>query len=97
MPPSAARTRPALLPIAPVKAPLVCPNSSLSINDPTSDVASTARYVSLARGETSCKARATSSFPTPLSPVINTGEVSRLSFLMVRRTLWIWREQPRIP
>ena len=76
VPPSAARTRPGLLSIAPVKVPFTWPNSSLSINVPTSVAESTGGNTLSSRGEVWCSARATNSLPTPLSPMVNTGVAS---------------------
>ena len=57
---------------APVKAPFTWPNSSLSISPSGIAPQFTGTKGSWARGLFACTARATSSLPTPLSPVIST-------------------------
>ncbi len=72
MPPFACTNRPVRAARASVKAPRACPKSSLS-----SSVSGTAAQLMATKGPfrrrlRSCSARATSSLPVPLSPVIST-------------------------
>ena len=72
MPPSASANRPFLLAVAPVNAPRTWPNSSAS-----SSVSGIAAQLTLMSGCSRCgaaawMARATSSLPVPVSPVIST-------------------------
>ena len=72
VPSSAAWNLPARSPVAPVNAPRVCPNSSLSSNSPgIAEQFSGTKSFSL-RGDRSWIARAASSLPVPVSPVIST-------------------------
>ena len=72
MPPSASWNRPGLSAIAPVNAPFSWPNSSDSISASGIAPQLTATNGFFARAPSVCSARATSSLPVPLSPVIST-------------------------
>ncbi len=74
MPPSASSKRPVLRACAPVNAPFSCPKSSLSINPAGSVPQSTLTKTDLRRPLALWMARATSSFPVPVSPLISTVE-----------------------
>ncbi len=73
VPPLASRKRPAREFVAPVKAPRSWPKSSLSSSSRGIAAALTATKGPSARGLAAWMARATSSLPVPLSPVIRTG------------------------
>ena len=77
MPPSAISNLPARSRLAPVKAPATCPNSSLSAMDSGSAAQLTWISASSRRGEVSWICRATSSLPTPVSPVMRTARSER--------------------
>ena len=85
VPPSACSKRPLLVACAPVNAPRSCPKSSLSSKSfgiAAVLIATKGPLVPVSpRGECLCKARATSSFPEPLSPVIIT-------------VTWLWLKRP---
>ena len=72
MPPSAISNLPARSRTAPVKAPLTWPNSSLAASDSGSAAQLTWISGCARRSECACRWRATSSLPTPVSPVIST-------------------------
>src|SRR5690348_12976194 len=72
VPPFACSKRPMLRAVAPVKAPFSWPNSSLSISSRGIAAMLIATKGPERRFPKSCSARATSSFPVPLSPVIMT-------------------------
>ena len=80
VPPSASSKSPRLFSLAPVNAPFLCPNNSLSSKcSPRLPQKIGINALSL-RDEWLCKARATSSLPVPLSPSIKTeAEVSATS------------------
>ncbi len=73
MPPSACSKRPWRLAVAPVNAPFSWPKSSLSMSVGGSAARFTAMNGPSTRREKRCTARATSSLPVPVSPVIKTG------------------------
>ncbi len=73
VPPSAASKRPMRSATAPVNAPLVWPNISLSKSEPGMPPRFTFMNGFDARGLFLCRASASSSLPVPLSPVISTG------------------------
>ncbi len=72
MPPSAASNHPALAERAPVNAAFSCPKSSLSNSDGVRAPQLTATNGAAARALRSCRYRATSSLPVPVSPVMRT-------------------------
>ena len=72
VPPSATSKSPVRAVSAPVNAPRQCPNNSLSIRFSGSAPQFTATIGCSARKLLSCRARATSSFPQPVSPRIRT-------------------------
>ena len=72
VPPSAASNFPTRSRIAPVNAPLTCPKSSLSSRFSGIAAQLTATNGPRERGDRPWMARATSSFPVPLSPRIRT-------------------------
>ena len=72
MPPSAASNFPTRSRIAPVKAPFTWPKSSLSSRLSGIAAQLTATKGPRPRGDSPWRARATSSFPVPLSPRIRT-------------------------
>jgi len=74
VPPSACSNNPGRSAVAPVNAPLRNPNSSDSSSDSGMAPQFTATKVLLARSDKRCTLRATISLPTPVSPVIKTGE-----------------------
>ena len=74
VPPSASSKRPARRSSAPVKAPFSCPNSSEAINVGGMAAQFTLTNARDARCERLWIARATSSFPVPVSPVMSTVE-----------------------
>ena len=97
MPPSASAKRPFLLAVAPVKAPRTWPNSSDS-----SSVSGMAAQLTLTSGIARCAlwswmARATSSLPVPVSPVISTVLRARATRSMAERTSRVARLLPTIP
>ena len=97
MPPSASSKRPRRLAVAPVKAPLTWPNSSDSISG-----SGIAAQLTLIRGISRCAllawiARATSSLPVPVSPVISTVLFERATSSSLWITSWIARLLPMIP
>ncbi len=63
--------------MAPVNAPRTCPNSSEASNPGVSVAQFSAWKGSPARGLSSCRARATSSLPVPVSPRMSTLESVR--------------------
>ena len=72
VPLSAASNLPTRSFTAEVKDPLMCPNSSLSISSDGIAAQLTSIIGCAARSLPWCKARATSSFPEPLGPVMST-------------------------
>ena len=72
MPLLAASNFPALSLFAPVKLPLTCPKSSLSINSDGIAAQFTSINADEDLSDFSCNQCATSSFPVPLGPVIKT-------------------------
>jgi hypothetical protein len=72
VPPSASSNLPLRAARAPVKAPLVCPNSSLSISSSGIAAQLTSTKGAAARWLCAWIARATSSLPVPFSPKIST-------------------------
>ena len=73
VPPSASSKSPGLLSVAPVNAPRMWPNSSLSKSVSTTAEQLTVTNRRSRRGPILCSARATSSLPVPVSPVIERG------------------------
>ena len=73
VPPAASRKRPLRVCTAPVNAPRSWPKSSLSSSSRGMAAVLMATKGPSARGPALWIARATSSFPVPLSPVISTG------------------------
>ena len=71
VPPSAVSNRPALWSLAPVNAPRTWPKSSLSKSVSTTAEQFTVTKRFVLRGPSLCSARATSSLPVPVSPVIS--------------------------
>ena len=72
--------------MAPVKAPFSCPNSSDAISIDGIDAQFTLVNTWLERDERLCIARAISSFPVPVSPVIRTVESVGATFKLNGRT-----------
>ena len=72
MPLWASSALPTLRPVAPVKAPFSCPNSSFSSSASGIAAQLTATNGPLARAESWCSARLISSLPVPLSPCRST-------------------------
>ena len=81
--------RPGTCRTAPVKAPRSCPNSSLSINVSGMAAQLSATKGRRARGPLSCRARASASFPVPLSPSSSAGTETLAKRSTVRQTLSI--------
>ncbi len=77
VPPVASRNAPFRSAIAPVNAPRRWPNSSLSASSRERLAALSATNGPARRSLSSCTARATSSFPVPLSPRTSTGSPRR--------------------
>ncbi len=96
MPPSACSKRPRRIVCAPVKAPRSWPNSSLSSRSFGIAAVLMATKGPPARGLCLCSARATSSLPVPLSPVIITVTVLWLKRPMARNTSCIAGAWPSI-
>ena len=86
VPPSAAAKRPTLLATAPVKAPLTWPKSSDSISPSGMAPQLTETKGLSRRGLLKWMARATSSLPVPLSPVIITVDGLSAILRMVSKT-----------
>ena len=100
VPPSAASKAPARSLMAPVKAPLTCPNSSLSIRlGDTAEQSNTTKGPPL-RWLSSCRPSATSSLPVPVSPstsrVVSVG-ATRSRMANTRRMAALRAEQPAEP
>jgi hypothetical protein len=91
VPPVACTSRPSLSVLASVNAPRTCPKSSLSNSCAGTAEQLMATKAASARGLRSCSARATSSFPVPLSPVMST----EMSAPAMRRTRSLTRDQGR--
>ena len=72
VPSPASRNAPARSAVAPVKEPLMCPKSSLSSKSAGIAAQLTATKGFALRRPCSCRARATSSLPVPVSPRIKT-------------------------
>ena len=72
VPPLADSNLPALSLFAPVKEPFTCPNNSLSISSEGIAAQFTSIMGAFALSDFSCNQCATSSFPVPFPPVINT-------------------------
>ena len=85
-PPSACSKRPLRCVAAPVKAPRSWPKNSDSIRSLGIAAVLTAMNDRAARGLFECRARATSSLPTPVSPVISTLMLEAASRPMARNT-----------
>ena len=85
MPPSATSNRPRFLAIAPVNAPRSWPNSSLSISSGGIAAQLTFTNAPALTEELRWIARAISSLPVPLSPVINTRLRVGATFAICRR------------
>ena len=97
MPPSASAKRPRRLAVAPVKAPLTWPNSSDSMSG-----SGIAAQFTVMNGMSRCAlfawiARAASSLPVPVSPVISTVLFERDTSSSWRSASWIARLLPTIP
>ena len=97
VPPSASANFPFLLVLAPVKAPRTCPNSSDS-----SRVSGMAAQLTLMSGMWRCglrswMARASSSFPVPVSPITSTVLLDSATRSACRMTSWMTRLRPTIP
>src|SRR3989442_1311983 len=86
VPPAACSKTPRCLDVAPVKAPRSWPNSSLSASDTVRALQLTARKGLPQRGPLKWMARATNSFPLPLSPVISTGLLELVTRLIFSKT-----------
>ena len=84
VPPRAAAIRPAWSCTVPVKAPRTCPNSSLSSRSAGRAAQFSGTHGPRRRLPVLCSARATSSFPVPLSPETSTLASESAS----RRTRW---------
>jgi hypothetical protein len=79
-----------------VNAPRTWPNSSLSSSVPTSALQFTGTNARLARRPAKWSARATSSLPVPLSPVISTVASDGATLSIVARSCCIAGESPII-
>ena len=96
VPPSACSKRPRRIACAPVNAPRSWPKSSLSRRSFGIAAVLIAMNGFAARGLCRCRARATSSFPVPDSPVISTVAVEVESRPIARNTSCIAGAWPRI-
>ena len=96
MPPSAATNRPRFDVSAPVNAPRTWPNSSLSSSVPASAPQLTGTNAPPARRPAKWSARATSSLPVPLSPVMSTVASECATLSIVARSWRIAGESPTI-
>ena len=85
VPPSACRKRPGWSAVAPVKAPFLCPNNSLSSRPGGNAPQLTVTKGPRARGLRSCRYRAKTSLPVPLSPCRHTGQSRRAAASQRRR------------
>ena len=94
VPPDEASSRPRRDCTAPVKAPLACPKSSVSMRSSLNVAQLTAANISSRRGPSSCRARATSSLPVPLSPSISTGNGAAAALLTSSRSATITALSP---
>src|SRR6266481_4554871 len=81
---------------APVKAPFSWPNNSEAISEEGIEAQFTLIKAWLARCEPLCMARAISSFPVPVSPVIKTVESVGATFTMLERTVFNAGDEPTI-
>ena len=87
VPPRAASKAPFRSEVAPVKLPLVCPNSSLSIKDSLKALQLTQTRGPVFRKDLSWRVFAISSFPAPEGPKINTGRSDR-ERLSICESVW---------
>ena len=85
VPPWASSNLPFFIESAPVKAPFSCPKSSLSRRVSLKAAQCTFTKDFSLRPERLCRASATSSFPTPLSPVIRTLALDGATFFISSR------------
>ena len=97
MPPSASTNLPFLPVMAPVNAPFTCPNSSDS-----SSVSGMAAQLTLMSGMSRCAlrswmARAASSLPVPVSPVMSTVLLLCATSSSLRISSWMARLRPTMP
>ena len=97
VPVSASSNRPSRRSVAPVNEPFSCPNSSLSSSVSGSAAQFTAMNGLPRRGERSWMARATSSFPVPDSPSINTVAVTGAICSILTSTSWTAGDSPMMP
>src|SRR6266581_2906064 len=81
---------------APVKAPFSWPNNSEAISEGGIEAQFTLIKAWVARCEPLCMARAISSFPVPVSPVISTVEFVGATFTMLESTVFKAGEEPTI-
>ena len=95
VPSSAASKSPRRLACAPEKAPRSCPKSSLSRSSGFSSATLTGSMSR--RPLRACRARATSSFPVPVSPQIRIGSLNGARCSIRSYTRRIARVPPRIP
>ena len=96
VPPSASSNFPFLAESAPVKAPRVCPNSSLSISSSGMAAQFTSTKGPEARRLWKWMLRATSSLPVPFSPKIITRPLEGAACEMSERSAWIAALSPTI-
>ena len=89
-----ASNSPGLFSVAPVNAPRTWPNSSLSNSDSTTAEQLTVTNRRSRRGPVSCSARATSSLPVPVSPVISAVRTCGASRRIVPNSSCIGRPAP---
>ena len=94
VPPFATSNFPGRSAMAPVKAPRSCPNSSLSSSSIGTAARLTGTRSASARGLRRWIARATSSFPVPVSPVMSTEALLGATCCTSAKTLRIAAETP---
>ena len=97
VPPSATARRPRFLATAPVNAPRSCPNSSLSSSSRVSAPQFTVVRRTRSRVLSRWIAVATSSFPVPVSPCINTETSGGANFLIRSKSARMGALRPMMP
>ena len=83
-----------MVPEAPVNAPASCPNNSLSSNSEGIAAVLSAMKGLRERGDSRCRARATSSLPVPVSPVTSTFSGAAATRPMARNSACMRGESP---
>ncbi len=76
--------------------PFTCPNSSDSMSSEGMAAQFTSTNARLARGDSRCTARATSSLPVPFSPVISRRAGVGATFSIRSITCWMAKDDPTI-